>query len=77
MIVCVLSDLTWLPLHGGGRESWYIIIILFRNMSSTKLASKKIYNFQFFEPIAKIYCPEIIDFLWVSEKFIITDLSSW
>ena len=28
MIVCVLSDLTWLPLHGEGRKSWYIIIII-------------------------------------------------
>ena len=27
MIVCVLSDLTWLPLLGGGRKSPYIIII--------------------------------------------------
>ena len=27
MIVCVLSDLTWLPILGGGRKSWYIIII--------------------------------------------------
>ena len=26
MIVCVLSDLTWLPLLGEGRKSWYIII---------------------------------------------------
>ena len=25
MIMCVLSDLTWLPLLGGGRKSWYII----------------------------------------------------
>ena len=25
--VCVLPDLTWLPLHGVGRKSWYIIII--------------------------------------------------
>ena len=24
--VCVLSDLTWLPLLGAGRKSWYIII---------------------------------------------------
>ena len=28
MIVCVLSDLTWLPLLGGGKKSWYIIIII-------------------------------------------------
>ena len=28
MTVCVLSDLTWLPLLGVGRKSWYIIIIL-------------------------------------------------
>ena len=28
MIVCVLSDLTWLPLLGGGKKSWYIIIIV-------------------------------------------------
>ena len=27
IIVFVLSDLTWLPLLGGGRKSWYIIII--------------------------------------------------
>ena len=26
---CVLSDLTWLPLLGGGKKSWNIIIILF------------------------------------------------
>ena len=25
MAVCVLSDLTWLPLLGGGRKSWHII----------------------------------------------------
>ena len=24
--VCVLPDLTWLPLLGVGRKSWYIII---------------------------------------------------
>ena len=29
MIVCVLSDLTRLPLLGGGRKSWYIIIFFF------------------------------------------------
>ena len=29
MIVCVLSVLTWLPLLGGGRKSWYIIIYKF------------------------------------------------
>ena len=29
IIVFVLSDLTWLPLLGGGRKSWYIIILLF------------------------------------------------
>ena len=28
MIVCVLFELTWLPLLGGGRKSWYIIIII-------------------------------------------------
>ena len=28
MIMCVLSDLTWLPLLGGMRKSWYIIIII-------------------------------------------------
>ena len=28
MIACVLSDLTWLPLPGGGRKSWYIIITI-------------------------------------------------
>ena len=27
--VCVLSDLTWLPLLGVGRKSWYIIIIIY------------------------------------------------
>ena len=27
MIVCVLSDLTSLPLLGGGRKSWYITAI--------------------------------------------------
>ena len=26
--VCVLPDLTWLPLLGVGRKSWYIIIII-------------------------------------------------
>ena len=26
MIVCVLSDLTCLPLLGGGRKSWYIML---------------------------------------------------
>ena len=26
MIVCVFPDLTCLPLLGGGRKSWYIII---------------------------------------------------
>ena len=28
MIVCVLSDLTRLPLLGGWRKSWYIITLL-------------------------------------------------
>ena len=28
MIVCVLSELTWLPLLSGGRKSWYIFIII-------------------------------------------------
>ena len=26
--VCVLPDLTWLPLLGVGRKSWYIICIV-------------------------------------------------
>ena len=25
--VCVFSELTWLPLLGGGRKSWYIILL--------------------------------------------------
>ena len=29
MIVCVLLDITWLPLIGGVRNSLYIIILLF------------------------------------------------
>ena len=29
MLVCVLSNLIRLPLLGGGRKSWYIIIISF------------------------------------------------
>ena len=29
MIVCMLSDLTRLPLLGGGIKSWYIIIVAF------------------------------------------------
>ena len=28
MIVCVLSDLTWLSLLGVGRKAWYIILLL-------------------------------------------------
>ena len=28
MIVCELSDSTWLPILGGGRKLWYIIIII-------------------------------------------------
>ena len=28
MIVCVLSDLTWTHLIGGGKKSWYIIVIM-------------------------------------------------
>ena len=28
LLVCVLYDLTWLPLHGGGRKSWYIFIFM-------------------------------------------------
>ena len=35
MTVCVLSDLTWLPLLGGGRKSCYAIIILY--WSSTNI----------------------------------------
>ena len=31
--VCVLSDLTWLDLHGGGRKSWYFNINLYHNLS--------------------------------------------
>ena len=31
--VCVLPDLTWLPLLGVGRKSWYIIITLIVCMS--------------------------------------------
>ena len=31
MIVCVLSDLTRLNLLGGGRKSWYIILLLCLN----------------------------------------------
>ena len=30
MIVRVLSDLTWLPLLGGRRKSWFIIIIFIK-----------------------------------------------
>ena len=29
MIVCMLSDLTWLPLLGGRRKLWYIIISIY------------------------------------------------
>ena len=28
MILCVLPDLTLLPLLGGGRKSWYIICVI-------------------------------------------------
>ena len=35
MIVCVLSDLTCLPLLGGGRKSWYIINEMLDDLSST------------------------------------------
>ena len=31
--VCVLPDLTWLPLLGAGRKSWYIIIVLIQIIS--------------------------------------------
>ena len=27
MIVCVYVDLAWLPILGGGRKSWYIILL--------------------------------------------------
>ena len=41
MTVCVLSDLTWLPLLGGGRKSWYIFLLLRpaeqANVGKTKL----------------------------------------
>ena len=30
MMLCVLSDLTWLPILGGGRKSWYIIISIIK-----------------------------------------------
>ena len=29
MIMCVLSDLTRLPLLGGGRKSYYIILLMY------------------------------------------------
>ena len=37
MTVCVLFDLTWLPLLGVGRKSWYIIIIKFAFLNGTRL----------------------------------------
>ena len=40
MIVCALSDLTWLPLFRGGRKSWYIII---------GLSSGQVDDFTFFD----------------------------
>ena len=35
MTVCVLSDLTSLPLLGVGRKSWYIIIITIIKISNS------------------------------------------
>ena len=37
--LCVLSDLQWLPILGGGRKSWYIIITIWKIMK--KLFSVK------------------------------------
>ena len=34
MIVCVLSDLTWPPLLGGWRKSWYIITVILRSKTN-------------------------------------------
>ena len=34
--VCVLSDLTGLPLIGVGRESWYIIIMFELNIGQRR-----------------------------------------
>ena len=43
--VCVLPDLTWLPLLGVGRKSWYIIIM---NFELPKMSKK--WSFGFFRP---------------------------
>ena len=37
IIVFVLSDLTWLPVLGGGRKSWYIILLLIVKLYSFML----------------------------------------
>ena len=37
MIVCVLSNMTSLPLLGRGRKSWYIIIVIYGNMFENML----------------------------------------
>ena len=41
--VCVLPDLTWLPLLGVGRKSWYIIIIIAHLFSRIKEYFTKIW----------------------------------
>ena len=39
--VCVLSDMTCLPLLGGGRKSWYIVIIILRYDSAELVSAMK------------------------------------
>ena len=49
MIVCVLSDLTLLPLFGGGRKSRYIFCIAGRSIRSNELVFNLESNNRVFE----------------------------
>ena len=51
MIVCLLSDLIWLPLLGGGRKSWYIIIIFAYWLGSDRLSELLV----FFVPASLLF----------------------
>ena len=49
--VCVLPDLTWLPLLGVGRKSWYIIHIIYTALLKSDISSHfKDYSSPSFQP---------------------------
>ena len=83
--VCVLSDLTWLPLLGVGRKSWYIILVEkwseMRNICASISSRKKLSDVFFlngnkqwekmFSCTAMVKCQSLINFMSTALVFLL------